>query len=135
WQEILPVLHRLRRGDASVDVPQELLAAARALAGWERVVVHGVDDAHLVAAAGGTPRRPRLVVCTGLLGALDDDALLAVVRHEHAHATPRRWWAMHALFLVRLVQLFNPVALWLFREYAVETEIACDRAAIAEGDA
>ena len=41
---------------------------------------------------------------------------------------------MHLLFAFRLAQLYSPVALWLFREYAVETEIECDRAAAAGGD-
>jgi beta-lactamase regulating signal transducer with metallopeptidase domain len=35
------------------------------------------------------------------------------------------------LFLLRLVQLHNPVALWAFREYSMETEIDCDAAAVS----
>jgi Zn-dependent protease with chaperone function len=132
WQEVLPVLLRRRR--AGDEVPARIADAARALPGWRRVAVVAVADDAPVAAAGGTPWRPRLLLSTGLLRQLDERALLAAVRHEHAHATPRRWWPMHLLFLARLAQLYNPVALWLFREYAVETEIACDEAAVAGGD-
>lgn len=133
WQELAPVLRHRRRLAASP--PPALVAAARALPGWSRVAVHLVAGDELFAAAGGVPWRPRLLVSEGLVAALDERSLLAVVRHEHAHATPRRWWPMHVLFAARLLQLHSPAALWLFREYAVETEIACDRAAVAEGDA
>jgi Zn-dependent protease with chaperone function len=132
-QEIVPAL-RHRRHDAG-EAPPEVVALARALPGWARVVVHRVSEGAPLAAAGGTPRRPRLLLSSGLLALLDEEALAAVIRHEHAHAVPRRWWAMHVLFVARLLQIYSPVALWLFREYAVETEIACDRAAVAEGDA
>jgi Zn-dependent protease with chaperone function len=132
WQEVLPALRRRRH--ATGVVPTDLVAAARRLPGWRRVELRRVAGAELVAAAGGWPGRPRLLLSEGLLATLDEPSLLAVVRHEHAHSTPRRWWAVHLLFLVRLAQLYSPVALWLFREYAVETEIACDRAATAGGD-
>jgi Zn-dependent protease with chaperone function len=132
WQELLPVLRRRPRGAG--EPPAEVAAAARALPGWERVAVRRVAGTELLAAAGGWPWRPRLLLSDGLLAALEPEPLLAVVRHEHAHATPRRWWPLHLLFATRLLQAYNPVALWLFREYAVETEIACDRLAVAGGD-
>ena len=132
WQELLPALRRRHR--AAGAAPPALVAMARALPGWQRVAVVLVADETPLAAAGGWPRHPRLLVSSGLLAALDEASVEAAVRHEHAHSTPRRWWAMHLLFAARLAQLHNPVALWLFREYAVETEIACDRAAVAGGD-
>jgi Zn-dependent protease with chaperone function len=132
WQEVVPALRRRHR--AAGEPPAALVAAARALPGWERLEVRLVAGAGLVAAAGGWPRRPRLLLSEGILATLDEEALLAVVRHEHEHATPRRFWAMHVLFALRLLQLYNPAALWLFREYAVETEIECDRAAVRGGD-
>jgi len=135
-QEVLPALRRSRAAHhPDLEAPAELVALARALPGWARVPVRMVAAEAPLAAAGGWPAEPWLLVSTGLLGAVDGRALDAVIRHEHAHSTPRRWWTMHLLFVARLLQLPNPVALWLFREYAVETEIACDRAAIADGDA
>jgi hypothetical protein len=38
------------------------------------------------------------------------------------------------LFAVRLLQCYNPVALWVFREYCIEVEIACDSAAVSDRD-
>jgi Zn-dependent protease with chaperone function len=132
WQELLRVLRR--RAGSGGEAPAGVVAAARALPGWERVEVWRVRGEELLAATGGWPGRPRLLLSAGLLAALAGDALHAVIRHEHAHATPRRWWPLHVLFVARLLQLYNPVALWLFREYAVETEIACDRVATAGTD-
>jgi hypothetical protein len=60
--------------------------------------------------------------------------MAAVLRHEHAHWVRGRWWRDHLLFVARLLQAHNPVALWAFREYMVEREVGCDREAVGEGD-
>lgn len=141
-QEVLPTLRRPRRG--ARPAPAELVARVRALPGWERagvdlIGVEPIGVGGLIAggdpgaAVAGPPWRPRLLLSAELLERLDEGALAAVLRHEHAHHRPRSWWAVHALFAARLVQCVNPVALWLFREYLVEVEIDCDRQAAAEG--
>jgi hypothetical protein len=132
-QELVPVLRR-RRATAA-DVPDELRALARDLPGWERclVAVQGGDD--VLVATGGRPGRPRLVVSRGALARLTPDELALAVRHEHAHWQGGRWLRLHALFVVRLLQCYHPVALVSFREYCLEVEIECDAAAVAGRDA
>lgn len=135
WQELWPSFRRLRRWHTpSVPVPDRLAAIVRERAGWPhcRIVMTPSDAVTL--ATGGLPGRPRLLVSQGTLDALSDDELAAAVRHEHAHWRSGRWLHSHALFVVRMLQCHNPVALWCFREYCVEVEIACDADAVAGGD-
>jgi len=130
-QEILPAfLERPRRsGD---PIPLWLGREVRSLPGWERCTVHLVVGRPLLVATGGPPRgRPHLHLSPDVLTRLSRDELAAVLRHENAHHTPRRWWALHLLFAARLLQLANPVALWVFRRYTLELELACDRDAVA----
>lgn len=132
WQEVVPVFRRL---NAELhDPPARLLKRIRALPDWEhcRVGILAADDIFL--ATDGWPSRPRLLISRGALEQLADAELEAVFRHEHAHWRRGRWHASLFLFVVRLVQLHNPVALWVFREYSMETEIDCDADAVAGHD-
>ncbi|MDX1584839.1 MAG: M56 family metallopeptidase, partial [Thermoanaerobaculia bacterium] len=90
-----------------------------------------IDD-HLGAATGGTPWRPKLYLSENLAESLDRNEVEAVLRHEYAHLRPSRWWTVHVLFVARILQAHNPVALWVSREYSVETEIECDREAVRD---
>ena len=132
WQELLPALRRPRTSPAGV--PEGLARFARSLTGWERCEIVMSPSADIVLATGGWPRRPRLMVSRGALGQLTEDELAIVVRHENAHWQAGRWVRSHALFLVRLLQCYNPVALWSFREYCLEVEIGCDAEAVSGGD-
>jgi Zn-dependent protease with chaperone function len=132
WQEIAPAFRRSRRRGS--EAPDDVVQAARALPGWERIRVIRTAGDTVMVATGGWPGRPRLIVSQGALERLGPAERRAVLRHEHAHWKPGRWLATHALFAVRLVQLYNPVALWAFREYCLEQEIACDAEATAAGD-
>ena len=58
----------------------------------------------------------------------------AALAHEHAHWHGGRWLRSHALFIVRMLQCYHPVALWVFREYCIEVEVGCDHAAVAGRD-
>ncbi len=131
WQELAPVLRHHPRGAVADGLPEALVRRARALPGWERLRVARAPGEEVGLATSGWPGRPHLTVTAGALARLAPDELDAALRHEHAHWRAGRWWLAHGLFLVRLVQLFNPVALWAFREWTVETEIACDREAVA----
>lgn len=133
WQELVPAFRR-PRGEGS-DPPARLLEMARRLTGWERcdVVLNRSDD--ILVATGGWPRRPRVIVSRGALARLGDDELAMVLGHEHAHWQEGRWARAHALFLLRLLQIHSPVALWSFREYCLELEIECDAAAVIGRDA
>jgi Zn-dependent protease with chaperone function len=131
-QELLPVLRRRR---PRLDAPESLVQSARRLPGWERCQVMLTPGDEVALATGGRPGRPRLIVSRGALTRLAEDQLDMVLRHENAHWQGGRWIRAHALFLVRLLQCFNPVALLAFREYCLELEIECDAAAVAGRDA
>ena len=132
WQEVLPVLGRPRTGMG--DVPEQLARIARSLPGWGRCRIVLSPSEGILLATGGWPRHPRLIVSRGALERLSEDELAIVLRHENAHWQAGRWGWSHTLFLVRLVQCYNPVALWSFREYCLEVEIDCDAEAVAGRD-
>jgi Zn-dependent protease with chaperone function len=132
WQEILPALRRRAPGDGAA--PEALVASARAKPGWEHCEVRVTRGPALWAATGGRPGRPRLIVSRGTLESLTRDELEAVLNHEHAHWQAGRWWHTHLLFAVRLLQSYNPVAMWAFREYCIEMELECDAAAVSGRD-
>jgi hypothetical protein len=127
WQEVVPVVRRHKTG--LTGAPEGLARLAHSLPGWERCEVLVSPSEDILLATGGWPRRPRLIVSRGALGRLSEDELTTVLRHEHAHWQAGRWIRSHGLFLVRLLQCYNPVALWSFREYCLEVEIECDAAA------
>lgn len=131
WQELLPAMRFRRRLDG--DVPESLVTRARSLCGWEACRVSVVQTDEILIATDGVPWSPRAIFSSGALSTLRPDELEAVLRHEHAHWRRGRWWVVHVLFLVRVVQVFNPVALWCFREYCLEVEIHCDADAVAAG--
>ena len=132
WQEVVPAVRRRKTG--FTKAPEELARLARSLRGWERCEVLMSPSGDILLATGGWPRRPRLIVSRGALGRLSEDELTTVLQHEHAHWQAGRWIRSHGLFLVRLLQCYNPVALWSFREYCLEVEIECDAAAVSGRD-
>lgn len=136
WQEIVPALRHvlLSTGPSTASPPDDLIAAARSRVGWEHCAIRVTDEPSIEVATTGRPGRPRLVVSRGALSGLSADELDAVLTHEHAHWQQGRWWRTHLLFVIRLIQSYNPVALWAFREYCIEDEIACDAAAVAGRD-
>lgn len=131
-QELAPVLHRPRR--SAQPAPPALIDAARRLPGWSRCEVWVVENPHLVLASGGWPWRPRLLISPSFLTQLDPEQRAAALRHESSHWAGGRWFKTHALFLLRLIQLHNPVALWCFREYLLEVEVDCDLKAVQGRD-
>lgn len=132
WQELLPIVRRPHA--ASADVPEPILSLARGLPGWDacRVAVSPTDA--IVLATGGLPGRPKLIVSRGAMAMLTEQELEVAIAHEHAHWQAGRWLRSHALFVVRLLQCYSPVALWVFREYCIELEIGCDGTAVAGRD-
>jgi len=133
WQELVPVLRR-RKTKNGRPPPADLVDFAHSLPGWGGCSVDVDSGREVMVATGGWPPHPRLHLSKGALEELSADEVRIVIRHEHAHWRGWRWSVTHLLFAARLVQLFNPVALWAFREYIVELEIACDLAAIEATD-
>lgn len=132
WQEVLPMRSRPRGSDA--NVPPSVLALARAHESWAncRVLLSPIES--ILLATGGLPGRPKLIVSRGALAQLTEPELEVAVAHEHAHWQAGRWLRSHALFAVRLLQCYNPVALWVFREYCIELEVGCDAVAVSGRD-
>jgi Zn-dependent protease with chaperone function len=78
--------------------------------------------------------RPRVVMSTGTLGALSDQALRAALAHELAHVAHHDVLRNWILLLLRALQWFNPVAQAIGRRVAQELEWrADDRAASTTG--
>lgn len=130
WQEVIPIFRRAEPHSRSL--PPELTSRLESLTGWEGSV-ELIGDSDIMAAVSRGGDRPRLLLSERLTKRLDDEALNAVIRHELAHQRRRLWADQHLLFFARLVQLHNPVALWAFREYCVEVELACDAEAVLGG--
>ncbi len=136
WQELVPALRHLLQatGTSAGLPPDDLITAVRSRAGWAHCAVRVTDETSIEVATTGRPGHPRLLVSRGALAALSAEELDAVLTHEHAHWQQGRWWRTHVLFVIRLFQSYNPVALWAFREYCIEDEIACDAAAVTGRD-
>jgi hypothetical protein len=132
WQELLP---SLRPPEASAsNVPESLLTLVHSKLGWKRCTVVVSPLTSIMIATSGGFGRARLIVSRGAIESLSDDELESVVAHERAHWQAGRWLLLHALFGVRLLQCYNPVALWVFREYCIEVEIDCDGVAVLKRD-
>lgn len=132
WQELLPALRRPKPDFE--DVPEWLTALTRALPAWERCTVGITSDEAIFLATDGKPSRPRLIVSRGALAKLDEAELRAVLLHENAHWHGGRWLIPRLLFVLRMLQCYSPAALYAFRRYSIEIEIACDAAAVSGRD-
>jgi hypothetical protein len=49
-------------------------------------------------------------------------------------AQARQRLPAYVMFVIRLLQCYNPIAMWAFREYRVEVHAACDAVAVAGHD-
>lgn len=115
----------VRRGRALADVRRH----ARELPGRGELVVTGDPTADAYAVPG---RPGRIVVSTGMLGALDDRGRAALLAHERAHLTGRHhWFTAVARFAAAANPLVRPLASAV--EYSVE-RWADESAAAAVGD-
>ena len=132
WQEVAPAIRT--PPTTPTGVPEWMVRDVRARPGWENCAVAVSPLASVFFATSGRPGRPRLIVSKGALQSLGGAELAVVIAHEHAHWRGGEWIRSLALFVIRMLQCYHPVALWVFREYCVEQEIACDAAAVAGRD-
>ncbi len=128
-QELSSLLRR-PPGDPELPVPERVRRLVAGLPHWGACRLAVDPGKEIAVATGGLPSRPWLTLTRGACERLDRAELEAVVRHENAH-WGRSWWWSHAFFALRMVQCYNPLALWAFREFTIELEIACDREAAA----
>jgi Zn-dependent protease with chaperone function len=137
FQELGPSLTRLRARRAATRAQDARLSAALERVG-ARFRASGAiraraplpaaarleTDARIAVLAG--LRRPCILVSRGLLAAIDDDELDAVVAHELAHHVRGGNLGMLALWLARSAQAHSPAALILFRQIVETQELRCD---------
>jgi beta-lactamase regulating signal transducer with metallopeptidase domain len=86
------------------------------------LLVPGRLSPMLWAAGGG----PRLLVPSGLLGAVGDDQLDTLLLHELAHLRRRDHWVRGVEFFAMGVYWWNPVVWWARRELREAEEQCCD---------
>ena len=77
--------------------------------------------------------RTAIVVSTGTLSRLDDEALRAALAHEAAHLAARDPWLGWWLMAARTLQFFNPVVQIVARQAVQDVERRADLAVAASG--
>lgn len=135
FQELIPVLrHSFVSREAAIvgEPPQEGSPVFLALNGLpkDKADVLVVDDNDLVLFSS-TGSRPAIIVSTGLAEFLTTDELRAAIAHEMGHISASKRPMLVALFLLRVFQFYNPVALMEFRRIVQEEEKICDDYAVS----
>jgi Zn-dependent protease with chaperone function len=103
------------------SIPGQLAPECRVLERPEPVLLcSGVD-------------RPRIIVSTGALDLLDDEALDRALQHEHAHLRARDPLIGWSLMAVRTLQAFNPVVQLAARQMIQDIEYRADLAVARSG--
>lgn len=74
--------------------------------------------------------RPRIVLSTGLIGALGENELQAVVAHEKCHLDRRHPLAVFGLSVVGIAFWYIPIYRWMIAKYKVLIELTADRYAV-----
>ena len=70
--------------------------------------------------------RPRILVSSALIASLDDDAVEAILLHEHAHLQRCDDWMGLLQRIVCAVVGLHPAVWWTSRHIDIEREAACD---------
>ncbi|AZN39869.1 M56 family metallopeptidase [Paenibacillus albus] len=74
--------------------------------------------------------RPRIVLSTGLIGALSETELHAVIAHEKLHLRRRHPLSVFLLSLIGIALWYIPIYSWFIRKYKVLIELMADRHAM-----
>jgi Zn-dependent protease with chaperone function len=77
-----------------------------------------------------TGKNPAIFVSTGIVEALSEDQLQAVIAHEIAHIRRNKKPLLIVTFLFRILMFFSPVVLLEFRRMIQEEEKICDDIAV-----
>lgn len=135
FQELVPVLkHTFEPGDADVDTGgpgDEALVAEilERLPGPKPAVVVLDDDEMVLFSSSG--RDASVYISTGILRSLTREQVEAALAHESAHIARNRRPMLIAVFLLRMLMFFNPVALIEFRRAVRNEEKICDDIAVS----
>jgi hypothetical protein len=126
-------LRGLRRGCIAID-PAQLEPAIRKTVGdfssLRRVTLATSENVSVPSAFGFF--KPMIVIPAWALRELPAEELNIILLHEFAHL--RRWddWTNLLQKVVRAVFLFHPAVWWIDNRLALEREMACDDAVLAE---
>jgi len=126
-------LRRLRRNCIAIDSAQLEPATRKTIADFSssRSVTLATSENVSVPSALGF-FKPMIVIPTWVLRELPPEELNIILLHEFAHL--RRWddWTNLLQKVVRAVFLFHPAIWWIDSRLALEREMACDDAVLAE---
>ncbi|MGA9543168.1 MAG: M56 family metallopeptidase [Candidatus Sulfotelmatobacter sp.] len=126
-------VRRLRRNCITIDSAQLEPAVQKTLADFSSsrsVALATSEDLSVPSALGFF--RPMIVIPTWALRELPAEELNIILLHEFAHV--RRWddWTNLLQKILRAVFLFHPAVWWIDSRLALEREMACDDAVLAE---
>jgi Zn-dependent protease with chaperone function len=135
FQEMIPIVkHTLESRTMEHEGAQResdpfIESASRALSiDTPQVLV--VEDEDLVIFST-TGKNPLIVISTGLTKALTPDEMHAALAHEIAHIARSQRPLLLAVFFLRMILFFNPVALIEFRRVVRNEEKICDDIAVS----
>ncbi len=78
-----------------------------------------------------TGKRPAICISSGLMALLTPEQVRAAFAHEVAHIARSKRPLLIAVFLLRIIMFFNPVALVKFRHAVRDEEKICDDIAVS----
>lgn len=130
FQEMIPIVkHLISRGnDDAPEINSGCDAVIqRALGGLNierpKVIVINEDDHMLYSTTGNDPA---IYFSSGLIRELNEDQIRAAIVHEIAHIERSRLPLLIILYLMRILMMYNPVVLLVFRKLVREEERICD---------
>ena len=132
-QEVVPIMkdtffRRNENNNSFLSAAQEITAMVNSLSrdlGIEKPPVKIIDDATPVVLAAGS-KNHTVILSTGLIKMLDKVQLHSAIAHELAHIARRSNAMTWAIFLLRVLMFFNPIALIVFRRIVQDDEHICD---------
>jgi Zn-dependent protease with chaperone function len=96
-----------------------------------KVIVIDEDDHVLFSTTG---KDPAIYFSEGLLRELNNDQIRAAIVHEIAHIERSRLPLLIILYMMRVVMLYNPIVLLVFRKLVREEERICDDISVSMTD-
>lgn len=132
FQEMVPIIRDalkhnesgITRYPANPDLDMVVTELSEA-AGIEKPPVSIIKDRNPVILTAGS-RSHSIVISSGLVEMLDKEQQHSAIAHEFAHIMRRSNATTWAVFLLRMLMFFNPIALIIFRRIVQDDEHICD---------